>query len=52
MLIASVGTMEVRMAGKALADATKGQRIRVQNISSKRIVEGIVDSSGTVRIIM
>lgn len=52
VLIATLGKMEVRMAGTALADATQGQRVRVKNISSKRIVEGVVDSPGVVRIIM
>lgn len=52
VLIATAGNMEVRMTGKALSDATQGQRIRVKNLSSKRIVEGIVDAPGIVRITM
>lgn len=52
MLVASVGQMEVRMAGTALSDAEQGQRIRVKNVSSKRIVEGIVDGPGVVRVTM
>ena len=52
VLVATAGNMEVRMAGQALADATKGQRVRVKNLSSKRIVEGIVDAPGIVRIMM
>ncbi len=52
VLVATLGKMEVRMAGTALADATQGQRVRVKNISSKRIVEGVVDAPGIVRIMM
>ncbi len=52
ILIATAGAMEVRMSGTALSDATQGQRIQVKNSSSKRIVEGIVDAPGIVRITM
>lgn len=52
MLIAKAGTMEVRMSGTALADAKRGQRVRVRNMSSKRIVEGVVDAPGIVRVTM
>jgi flagellar basal body P-ring formation protein FlgA len=51
-LIATAGMMEVRMSGTALSDATRGQRIQVKNSSSKRIVEGVVDAPGIVRITM
>lgn len=49
-LVAVAGTMEVRMNGTALSDATLGQRIKVKNTSSKRIVEGIVDAPGIVKV--
>ncbi|NQY27085.1 MAG: flagellar basal body P-ring formation protein FlgA [Piscirickettsiaceae bacterium] len=52
ILIAKAGAMEVRMSGKALADAKRGQRVRVRNLSSKRIVEGVVDGPGIVRVTM
>ncbi len=52
MLIAKAGSMEVRMSGTALADAKRGQRVRVRNLSSKRIVEGVVDAPGIVRVTM
>jgi flagella basal body P-ring formation protein FlgA len=52
MLVAGIGGMEVRMAGTALSDAQFGQRIRVKNVSSKRIVEGVVDGPGVVRVTM
>jgi len=51
-LLAKAGTMEVRMSGKALASAALGQRVKVKNLSSKRIVEGIVESAGVVKVTM
>lgn len=52
VLVAGVGGMEVRMQGTALADASMGDRVRVKNHSSERIIEGIVDSPGIVRVTM
>lgn len=42
--------LSVRMSGEALEDGVVGQRIRVRNRSSKRIVEGHVEPSGAVRV--
>lgn len=50
-LVADVGGMSVRMAGKVLGDAMVNQRVRVQNLSSGRIVEGIARSEQVVEII-
>lgn len=52
MLVAKAGSMEVRMAGTALADAKHGQRVQVRNKSSKRVVEGVVYAPGIVRVMM
>jgi flagella basal body P-ring formation protein FlgA len=52
LLVASVGKMEVRMNGTALADAQLGQRVKVKNSSSKRVVEGIVQAPGIVKVAM
>jgi len=49
-LMASIGDMDVRMMGIALSDASLGQRVRVRNSSSKRIVEGVVNASGMVNV--
>jgi flagella basal body P-ring formation protein FlgA len=49
-LLASVGGIEVRAVGKALADGGSMDRIRVQNLNSARIVEGFVESADIVRI--
>ncbi len=42
--------LSVRMTGEALEDGAAGQRIRVRNRSSRRIVEGYVEPSGAVRV--
>jgi flagellar basal body P-ring formation protein FlgA len=50
-LVADLGGMSVRSAGKALSDGLVNQRVRVQNLSSGRIVEGIARSEQVVEII-
>jgi flagella basal body P-ring formation protein FlgA len=49
-LIASVGGLEVRAQGEAVANATDAGRVRVLNVSSGKIVEGKVESADRVRI--
>jgi len=49
-LLAQSETFEVRMNGKAMADGVIGQRIRVKNLRSDRIVEGVVKSSQIIYI--
>lgn len=44
--------ISVRMRGKALNDGTNGDRVRVMNTRSKRIVEGIAIRPGIVQIKM
>ena len=43
------GSIKVSSAGTAMADGRVGQKIRVRNNSSERIISGIVVSQGTVR---
>lgn len=50
-LVADTGGMSVRMAGRALSDGLVNQRVRVQNLSSGKIVEGIARSEQVVEII-
>ncbi|MEA2730980.1 MAG: flagellar basal body P-ring formation protein FlgA [Acetobacteraceae bacterium] len=50
-LVADAGGMSVRMAGRALSDGLVNQRVRVQNLSSGKIVEGIARSEQVVEII-
>ncbi len=49
-LTASVGGIEVRAPGRAMADATAQQRLRVQNLESLKVVEGIAESEAVVRV--
>lgn len=51
-LIADAGGMQVRMAGRAVSDGLINQRVRVQNLSSGKIVEGIARSEQVVEIIL
>jgi flagella basal body P-ring formation protein FlgA len=50
-LVADTGGMSVRMAGRALSDGMINQRVRVQNLSSGKVVEGIARSEQVVEII-
>ncbi|NYZ64338.1 flagellar basal body P-ring formation chaperone FlgA [Luteimonas deserti] len=49
-LISGQDGIEVRMAGRALADAGARERISVENLSSRRVVQGTVDDAGNVRV--
>jgi flagella basal body P-ring formation protein FlgA len=49
-LLAASGPFEIRAQGQALTDGSENQRIRVQNTSSRKIVEGVVESDSTVRV--
>jgi flagella basal body P-ring formation protein FlgA len=50
-LVADSGGMSVRMAGRALSDGLINQRVRVQNLSSGKTVEGIARSEQVVEIV-
>jgi len=47
-LEAGQGPLAVSVEGEALADAARGDRVRVRNVSSGRVVEGIALGSGRV----
>lgn len=49
-LIASAGGIEVRAAGRALADAAAGTRLKAQNLSSLKVVEGVAEGPDLVRV--
>jgi flagella basal body P-ring formation protein FlgA len=49
-LLKQTQSIQIRAAAKAMADGRMGETIRVLNNSSKQIVEGIVVSSGLVKI--
>ncbi|EIC22166.1 flagellar basal body P-ring formation chaperone FlgA [Thiorhodovibrio frisius] len=43
-------SIRVSMSGEALEDGGAGDRIRVRNRSSQRVLEGIIESPGVVRV--
>ena len=49
-LLAGGTALAVRTEGEALSDAAEGERVRVRNVRSRTIVEGVVMADGTVRI--
>lgn len=49
-LVIESGSISVRMRGKALDSAALGERVRVKNNSSGRVVEGHVSAPGVVKV--
>lgn len=49
-LIAANGPFEIRAQGQALSDGSERERIRVQNVTSRKIVEGVVENASIVRV--
>jgi len=49
-VIAGAGAFNISTWAEALADAAEGERVRVRNLTSRKVVEGIVDADGRVRI--
>jgi len=49
-LVSSINGIEVRAPGLALADGGNADRIRVQNASSLKIMEGTIESGNLVRV--
>jgi flagella basal body P-ring formation protein FlgA len=51
-LVADAGGMSVSMQGRALSDGLVNQRVKVENLSSGKVVEGIARSQQVVEIIL
>ncbi|MGQ0699759.1 MAG: flagellar basal body P-ring formation chaperone FlgA [Panacagrimonas sp.] len=49
-LVGISGGFQIRAEGKALADGAAGEFVRVENLGSRRVVEGKVRSDGTVQV--
>lgn len=49
-LIVQIAGGHIRMAGRALTDAAVGERVRVENLSSGRTIEGTLQKDGQVLI--
>lgn len=52
VVLAEIPGMQIRSSGKALKDGAEGTVIQVRNLSSQRIIEGVVTSAGIVKVIM
>ena len=52
MIVATTASIQVSMKGKAMSDGAKGELIEVQNIKTKRVIQGIVARAGVVEIRM
>ncbi len=49
ILLAQTGSITVKMAGKAMANGGAGERIKVKNLSSNRVIEGVITEEGVIR---
>lgn len=49
-LIAANGGVQIRAQGEALTEGAASERVRVKNVSSLKVVEGVVESDGIVRV--
>ncbi|WP_305805219.1 flagellar basal body P-ring formation chaperone FlgA [Stenotrophomonas sp. YIM B06876] len=49
-LVSRRGGIEVRVAGRALGDAGENDRVSVENLSSRRVVQGVVAAGGDVLV--
>lgn len=49
-LIAEAGGVEIRARGQALTEGGAQDRVRVQNVTSLKVVEGVVESDSVVRV--
>lgn len=50
VLVNSAGPIKVEMQGEALADAARGERVRVRALNSGEIIEGWVESASVVKV--
>jgi flagella basal body P-ring formation protein FlgA len=49
-VVAMIAGLEVRSQGVALSDGVASSRIRVKNLNSAKVVEGLVDTHSVVRV--
>lgn len=50
-LVARNGAIEVRAAGRALGEAGIDDRVTVENLTSRRIIQGIVRANGEIEVL-
>ncbi len=51
-ILATVSGIEVRNQGVALTDGSANARIQIRNMSSAKVIEGVVDQNGVVRVVL
>lgn len=49
-LVAASPGISVRATGRALEDGREGAHVRVQNLASLKVVQGVVDSDGVIEV--
>jgi len=49
-IILDMGGIHIRAEGKALRTAARGERLQVQNLRSKEIIQAVAESAGMVRV--
>ena len=49
-LVSRRGSVEVRIAGRAMGDAGENERVSVENLSSRRVMQGIATPGGDVLV--
>ena len=49
-LVAQGAGIEVRAPARAMEDAREGARVHVENLSSQRIVQGVVEANGLIQV--
>ncbi len=52
VLLAGLAGTQIRTVGLALANARAGQRVRVRNVRSGRVIEGVARQEGVVEILL
>ena len=50
LIVIRQGAVQVQAAGRALTDGRLGERISIVNISSERVIEGVVTGQGLVEV--
>jgi len=48
-LVCAVGGVEVMASGRSVDSGRIGERVRVMNLASRRVVSGVVEAPGVVR---
>lgn len=49
-ILVSAGGLHVRMAGKALSDGGRGDRIKVRNLNSGKVITGTIAGPGVIHV--